>query len=68
MHKGPEAELLPLNIEIERTLRNLKKVIAAEAATMAEQREDNHNVPIMATDGPHQRKRTMEDFWRPVIR
>ena len=41
MHRRPEAKLWPLDIEIEKTLRNLKKVRAAEAATMAEQREGN---------------------------
>ena len=41
MHKKPEAELLPLDIELERTLRNLKKVRIAEAAVMADEREAN---------------------------
>ena len=35
MHRKPEAELLPLDIELERTLRNLRKVKGAEEATMA---------------------------------
>ena len=35
---------------------------------MAEQREGNHNTPIVATDRPQQRQLTIEDFWRPVIR
>ena len=39
MHKRPEAELLPLDTEIEKKLRNLKKVRAVEEATMAKQRE-----------------------------
>ena len=38
MHRRPKVELLPLDTEIERTLRNLKKVRAAEGATIAEQR------------------------------
>ena len=38
MHRRPEVELLPLDNEIKRTLRNLKKVRATEEATMAEQR------------------------------
>ena len=37
MHRRPEAELLPLDIELERTFRNLKKVKAVEKAVMAEQ-------------------------------
>ena len=41
MHRRPAAELLPLDTEIEKTLRNLKKVRATEEATMAEQKESN---------------------------
>ena len=36
MHKKPEAELLPLDIELERTQRNLKKVRNVESTVMAE--------------------------------
>ena len=36
MHRRPEAELLPLDTEIERTLRNLKKVRLAEEESMAD--------------------------------
>ena len=69
MHRKPEAELLPLDTKIERTLRNLKKVRAVEKVVMAEQRDVNQKIPIVeATGGPQQRQRTMEDFWRPVIR
>ena len=39
MHRKPEAELLPLDIELERTLSNLRKVKSAESTTMAEHRE-----------------------------
>ena len=53
MHRKPEAELLPLNTEIERTLRNPKKVRAVEKAGMAEQRDINKSIPIIAaTWGP----------------
>ena len=55
MHKRVEAELLPLDIEIEKTLGNLKKVRAAEEAVMAEHREGNQNIPLVATDKPQQR-------------
>ena len=37
MHKRLEAKLLPLDTEIERNLRNLKKVRLAEKIVMAEQ-------------------------------
>ena len=36
MHRKPEAELMPLDIELERTPRNLRKVKSAESTTMAE--------------------------------
>ena len=36
MHRKLEAELLPLDTKLERTLRNLKKVRFAEAVVMAE--------------------------------
>ena len=39
MHRKLEAELLPLDTELERTLRNLRKIKSAESATMANQRE-----------------------------
>ena len=35
MHRKLEAELLPFDIELEKTLRNLKKVRSAESAVMA---------------------------------
>ena len=36
MHRKPEAELLPLDTKLEKTLRNLKKVRSAESTVMAE--------------------------------
>ena len=41
MHRRPEAELLPLDTELERTLRNLKKVRVAKASMMADESQ-NH--------------------------
>ena len=35
MHRKLEAELLPLDKELEKTLRNLKKVRSAESTFMA---------------------------------
>ena len=52
MHRRSEAELLPLDTELERTLKNLRKVREAEEAIMAEQRECNKNIPVVATDKP----------------
>ena len=52
MHRKPEAELLPLDTELEITLRNLKKVRFAEAVVMAEQREIHQNIPVVAVNIP----------------
>ena len=52
MHRRPKAELLPLDTEIERTLRNLKKVRIAEASIMEEERETNQNIPVVAVGRP----------------
>ena len=67
MHRKPEAKLLPLDTELERTLRNLKKVRFFEAVVMIEQKEIQQNIPIVAVERS-QGHRTMEDFWRLVIR
>ena len=39
MHRKLESKLLPLDTELERTHRNLKKIRLAEVVVMAEQRE-----------------------------
>ena len=52
MHRKLEAELLSLDTELERTLRNLKKVRFAEVVVMAEQRETQQNIPVVAVDRP----------------
>ena len=44
IHRRSEAELLPLDTELERTLKNLKKVrIVAKLVVMADQEETNKN-------------------------
>ena len=69
MHRRTRANLLPLNTELERMIRNLKKEKATtEASIMVEKKEGNQNVLVVAADRPQQRQRTMEDFWRPIIR
>ena len=65
MHKKPKSYLLPLDFELERTLRSLRKVSRAKEATMAdeiidqtvEQETTIERLPIQ----------TMGDFWRSVI-
>ena len=49
MHRRPEAELLPPDTELERTLKNLKKVRIAEAVTMEEQEGTDQYVPTEPT-------------------
>ena len=44
MNRKPKAELLPLDTELERTLRNLRKVKRVESITMADQRERTHPI------------------------
>ena len=66
MHKKPESNLFPLDTELERTLRNLRKVRSAEIEIMAEERMGQ----IVEQETPAERapvQDTMEDFWRPVI-
>ena len=66
MHRKLGSDLIPADIELERTLRSLRKTKRAENAVMAEERHDQtkeqrtvaRRLPI--TD-------TMEDFWRPII-
>ena len=38
MHRKLESDLFPLDIELERTLRNLRKVRSAETTIMAKER------------------------------
>ena len=47
MHKRIGADVLALDIKLERTLRNLKKERAVETV-MVEDREGNKNTPFVA--------------------
>ena len=58
---------MPLDTELERKLKNLKKVKFAETVVMAEQREIQQQIPAEEVDIP-QGQRTMEDFWKPIIK
>ena len=66
MHKKSEADLSTLNTELERTLRNLRKIKRAGEATMEDERI-NQTVEQETIEERLQRHDTMEDFWRPVI-
>ena len=67
MHRKLEEKLLPLDTELKRTLRNLRKVKSAESTTMADQRERMQPVLEEEKAERPQRQMTMEDFWRPII-
>ena len=66
MHKKQVSNLLPADIELERTLRRLRKTTRAERATMANERNDQ-TVEQRTTAGRPHLQDTMEDFWRPII-
>ena len=58
--------MLPVDFELERTLRSLRKVSRVEKETMADERIDQTVKQETATERPPMQD-TMEDFWRPVI-
>ena len=66
MHRKPESDLFPLDIELERSLRDLRKVRSAETTNMADERMGQTVYQETAAERPSMQD-TMEDFWRPVI-
>ena len=62
MHKKPKADLLPLDTEIEKTLRNLRKVTSIESTRMENQRDRLQPIPEDAKLDRPQGKMMMEDF------
>ena len=67
MHRKSEAELLPLDTEIERTFKNLRKTTSVEDRSMAHQIERLQTIPKEEKVERPQRPNTMEEFWRPII-
>ena len=68
MHRKPEADLLLLDTEIERTLKNLRQITIEKSRSMENQREKMQAIPEEEDEVErHQRPNTMEDFWRPII-
>ena len=68
MHRRPEADMLPLDTEIERTLQNLRRIANAESRNMTNQRERLQAIPKEEEEVErNQRPNTMEDFWKPII-
>ena len=68
MHRKPEADMMPLDIEIKRTLRNLRKVTSVESISMENDRERLQPIQEEAETERPQRQMTMEDFWKLVIK
>ena len=66
MHRKPESDLFPLDTELERTLRNLRKVKSAETTIMTDERMGQTAEQEAIVERPPMQD-TMEDFWRPVI-
>ena len=67
MHRKSEAELLPLDTEIERTSKYLRKSTGTEERSMANQIERLQTISEEEEAERQQRPNTMEEFWRPII-
>ena len=66
MHRKPESDLFPVDTELEKTLRSLRKVNRAEKETMADERIDQTFKQETTVERPPMLD-IMKDFWRPVI-
>ena len=68
MHRKSEVDMLPLDTEIERTLKNLRQITSVESKSMKNQRERLQAIPEEEEEAErHQRPNTIEDFWSPII-
>ena len=67
MHRKSEAELLPLDTEIERTLKNLRKATSTRDKSMDNQIERLQTIPEEEEAERPWRPNTMDEFWRPII-
>ena len=68
MHRKLETYLMPLDTEIERTLKNMRKITVSECSRMENQRERLQAILEEEEKAERtQRPNTMEDFWRPII-
>ena len=59
--------MLPLDTEIEITLKNLRKATGAEDRSMANQIERLQTIPEEDEAERPQRPNTLEEFWTPII-
>ena len=66
MHRKQNIDLIPADIELEKTLRSLRKIKKAENSTMADERQEQNDEHREAARRPPITE-TMEDFGRPII-
>ena len=66
MHRKQNTDLIPVDTELEKTLRSLRKIKKEEKSTMAEERQEQNEEHREAVRRPLITD-TMEDFWRPII-
>ena len=66
--KKKEAELLSLDLEIEKTLIKLRKLKNTKQEGVVKQEDMEDNTQEATLNRTNARQRTMEDLWRPVIR
>ena len=62
MHRKQNADLIPADTELEKTLRSLRKIENAENSTMADERQDQNEIHREVARRPPITD-TMEDFW-----
>ena len=67
MHRKQNADLIPADTELEKTLRSLRKIKKAENSTMADERQDQNEIHREAARKPPITDK-IEDFWRPLFR
>ena len=66
MHRKQDSDLLPVDTELERTLRSLRKTKRVENAAMEDGRHDQIEEQRTVARRPPMAD-TMEDLWRPII-
>ena len=66
MHGKQDSNLFPVDTELERTLKSLRKIKIAENPAMTDERHDQTEEQRAVARRPPITD-TMEDFWRPII-
>ena len=58
--------MLPLDTEIEKTLKNMRKATSGKYKSMTNQKERLQTIPEEEETERPQRPNIMEEFWRPI--